>query len=208
MPFAAHRALQTCCLGALDKQPGVRPLGVGSSTKRLIAKCTLKVIGDDTKAACGNVNLCAGLEAGIEGALHAVRARAADGDKMEFGDWEVDHNIFPLTVEEGETQDSLPERRAKEARAAAVAAADPPTPEPANGIPAFRRAATAQASLYPAAAAAAQAAEDAADDARDGTVTDPAMPALLFNTSSSLLSSISCVFNKRPGMAGSMTVPS
>ena len=101
---------------------------------------------------------------------------------MEFGDWEVDHNIFLLTAEEGEIQDSLPERRAKEARAAAAAAADPPTPEPANGIPAFRRAATAHASLDAAAAAAAQAAEDAADDARDGTVTDPAMPALLMNT--------------------------
>ena len=128
---------------------------VGSSTKRLIAKCTLKVIGDDAKAACGNVNLCAGLEAGIEGALHAVRARAANGAKMEFGDWKVDHNIFLLTAEEGETQDSLPERRAKEARAAAAAAADPPTPETNDGIPAFRRAATAQASLDAAAAAAA-----------------------------------------------------
>ena len=128
VPFAAHRALQTCRLGALDKQPGVRPLGVGSSTKRLIAKCTLKVVGDDAKAACGNVNLCAGLESGIEGTLHAVRARAADGNKMEFGDWEVDHDIFLLTADEGETQDSLPERRAKEARAAAVTAADPPTP--------------------------------------------------------------------------------
>ena len=106
----AHRALQTCCLGALDKQPGVRPLRVGSSTKRLIAKCTLKVVGDDAKAACGNANLCAGLEAGIEGALHAVRARAANGNKMEFGEWEVDQGIFLLTADEGETQDSLPER--------------------------------------------------------------------------------------------------
>ena len=155
---------------------------MGSSTKSLIAKCILKVIGDGAKAACGNVNLCAGLEAGIEGALHAVRARAADGNKMEFGDWEVDHNIFFLSAEERETQYSLPERRAKEARAAAVAAADPPTPEPVTGIPAFRRAATAQASLDAAVAAAAQAAEDAAADARDGTVTDPAMPGLLLNT--------------------------
>ena len=56
-----------------------------------------------------------------------------------------------------------------------MAAADPPTPEPVPGIPAFRRAAMAQASLDAAAAAAAQAAEDAADDARDGTVTDPAI---------------------------------
>ena len=119
----------------------------------MIAKCTVKVVGDDAKVACGNVNLCAGLEAGIEGALHAVRTRAANGNKMEFGEWGVDHDIFLLAADEGATQDSLPERRAKEARAAAVAAADPSTPGPGDGIaaptaiPAFRRAATAQASM-------------------------------------------------------------
>ena len=69
----------------------------------MIAKCTLKVVGDDAKVACSNVNLCAGLEAGIEGSLHAVRARAAGGNKMEFGDWEVDHDIFLFTAEEGAT---------------------------------------------------------------------------------------------------------
>ena len=113
-------------MSALDKQPGVRPIGVASAASRLLAKCTLKVIGDDAKAACGNVNLCAGLEAGIEGALHAVRARAADGNKMKFGDWEINHAMFTLTADEGEVQDSLPVRRAKEARAAAAVAADPP----------------------------------------------------------------------------------
>ena len=125
-PYAAHRALKTGRLSALDKQPGVRQIGVASAASRLLAKCKLKVVGDDAKAACGNVNLCAGLEAGIKGALHAVRARAADGDKMEFGDWEVDHDIFLLTADEGEVQDSLPVRRAKEARAAVAVAADPP----------------------------------------------------------------------------------
>ena len=61
------------------------------------------MVGDDAKAAYGNVNLCDSLEAGIEGAIHAVRDRAADGNKMEFGNWEVDHDIFLLTAEEGAT---------------------------------------------------------------------------------------------------------
>ena len=49
VPFAAHRALEKSRVGALDKQPGVRPLGVVSTALRLLAKCTLKVAGDDAK---------------------------------------------------------------------------------------------------------------------------------------------------------------
>jgi hypothetical protein len=46
--------------------------------RRLWAKCLLKAIGSQATAACGNYNLCAGLQAGIEGAVHAVRAVFAD----------------------------------------------------------------------------------------------------------------------------------
>ena len=71
-PFAAYRALMACRLVALDKQPGVRPVGIGEIWRRAISKCALTVCGEDAKAACGSTNLCAGLEAGIEGALHSV----------------------------------------------------------------------------------------------------------------------------------------
>ena len=60
-------------LVALDKQPGTRPVGIGEVYRRLWAKCLLKAIGSQATAACGNFNLCAGLQAGIEGAVHAVR---------------------------------------------------------------------------------------------------------------------------------------
>jgi hypothetical protein len=72
-PWAAYRALMAARLVALDKQPGVRPVGIGEIYRRLFAKCLLKVIGSQATAACGNYNLCAGLPAGIEGAVHAVR---------------------------------------------------------------------------------------------------------------------------------------
>jgi hypothetical protein len=58
---------------ALDKQPGVRPVGIGEIIRRLLAKCVIKVVGSQATAACGNLNLCAGLPAGIEGAVHAIR---------------------------------------------------------------------------------------------------------------------------------------
>ena len=71
-PWAAYRALMANRLVALDKQPGTRPVGIGEVYRRLWAKCLLKAIGSQATAACGNYNLCAGLQAGIEGAVHAV----------------------------------------------------------------------------------------------------------------------------------------
>ena len=109
-----------CRLAALDKCPGVRPLGIGEIFRRTIAKCVLKVCGEDTKAACGSTQLCAGLEAGIEGAMHAVAEQAEERDSMEFGEWEVDDDIWEKEAKDGDVQDSLPMRRAREARAAAL----------------------------------------------------------------------------------------
>ena len=105
-----------CRLAALDKCPGVRPLGIGET----IAKCVLKVYSEDTKVACGSTQLCADLEAGIEGAMHAVAEQAEERDSMEFGEWEVDDNIWEKEAKDGDVQDSLPMRRAREARATAL----------------------------------------------------------------------------------------
>ena len=77
-PWAAYRAMMVNRLVALDKQPGTRPVGIGEVYRRLWAKCLLKAIGSQATAACGNFNLCAGLQAGIEGAVHAVRDVFAD----------------------------------------------------------------------------------------------------------------------------------
>jgi len=71
-PWPAYRALMACRLVALDKQPGVRLAGIGESYRRLFAKCILAATGRQATAACDNLNLCAGLPAGIEGAVHAM----------------------------------------------------------------------------------------------------------------------------------------
>jgi hypothetical protein len=76
--WAAYRALMACRLVALDKCPGVRPVGIGEIYRRLFAKCILEVAGGQATMAAGNLNLCAGLPAGIEGAVHAVRAAMAN----------------------------------------------------------------------------------------------------------------------------------
>ena len=50
---------------ALDKQSGIRPVGVGETWRRLMAKCLLKVAGTEAKSACGTTQLAGVLEAGI-----------------------------------------------------------------------------------------------------------------------------------------------
>ena len=59
---------------ALDKQPGVRPVGVGETWRRIFANIVLKVMGTEATMVCQDDQLCAGLKAGIYGAIYAVQA--------------------------------------------------------------------------------------------------------------------------------------
>ena len=77
-PWAAYCTLMACRLVALDKRPGVRPVGIGETLRQALAKLVMRAAGDQAKTACGNLQLCTGLEAGIEGATHAVGQRRAD----------------------------------------------------------------------------------------------------------------------------------
>ena len=58
---------------ALDKKPGVRPVGVGENWRILMEKCLLRVKGQEAKAACRTEQLAGGKEAGIDGGIHAMR---------------------------------------------------------------------------------------------------------------------------------------
>ena len=91
-PWAAYRALMACPLVALDKRPGVRPVGIGETLRRDLDKLVMRADGDQAKTVCGNLQLCAGLEAGIEGATHAVgqrrlervRVRRSEEDEADY----------------------------------------------------------------------------------------------------------------------------
>ena len=59
----------------LDKRPGVRLVRIRETLRRTLAKLVTRADGDQEKTARGNMQLCTGLEAGIEDATHAVGKR-------------------------------------------------------------------------------------------------------------------------------------
>ena len=62
-------SLLACRLIALDKCPGVRPIGICETARRIIV---LSVAKADLQEAAGSLQLCAGQIAGIEAAVHAA----------------------------------------------------------------------------------------------------------------------------------------
>ena len=65
--------LTSCRLLALDKNPGVQPIGVGEVLRRLLGKCIVHAFKDTIKEATRNLQTCAGFEAGAEAAIHAMK---------------------------------------------------------------------------------------------------------------------------------------
>ena len=72
LPWADYHALMACPLVALDKRPRVRPVSIGETHCWALAKLVIREARDQVKTACGNLQLCARLKAGIEGATDAV----------------------------------------------------------------------------------------------------------------------------------------
>ena len=58
---------------ALNKCPGVRPIGIGETARRIITKAILVVTRCDIQDAAGSIQLCAGQLAGCEAAVHSIR---------------------------------------------------------------------------------------------------------------------------------------
>ena len=72
VPWDSIRALVASQLIALDKCPGVRPIGIGKTLRRIIGKAVCLATRLDVALACGSDQLCAGLQASIEGAIYGM----------------------------------------------------------------------------------------------------------------------------------------
>ncbi len=101
-PWAAYCALMCRRLVELDKQPGVRLVAIGEIWHQCIAKGNLAGLGAQAKGACRSIQLCARLEASIEGALHMVCLCAETSGSMLFHFGEIDNNLWDLEIKEGE----------------------------------------------------------------------------------------------------------
>ena len=60
--------------------PGVRPIGIGEILRRLVGKVVVNTIRKDIIEAAGPLQTCAGLKAGIEASIHAMREIYEDTD--------------------------------------------------------------------------------------------------------------------------------
>ena len=59
---------------SLDQNPGIRPIGIGETSRRIISKAILFMVKTDILEAAGNLQLCAGQEAGCEAAIHVMES--------------------------------------------------------------------------------------------------------------------------------------
>ena len=73
-------AFLACRLIALDKCPGVRPIGICECARRITSKAILSITRGDVQDATGSLQLCAGQIAGIEAAIHFMRDTFQSGD--------------------------------------------------------------------------------------------------------------------------------
>ena len=72
VPWNDIRGFVSSRLIALDKNPGMRLIGVGETLRRIVGKAVGHLTRLDIEEVCGVSQLCPGLKAGIEGRVHAI----------------------------------------------------------------------------------------------------------------------------------------
>ena len=65
-------AFLACRLIPLDKNPGLRPIGVGEILKRIVGKVVVSSTRNDITDSVGSLQLCAAHEAGCKALIHAI----------------------------------------------------------------------------------------------------------------------------------------
>ena len=73
-------ALMACRLVPLNKDPGLRPIGIGEVLRRIIGKAVTTVCRTDIQVAAGGLQLCAGIPGGVEAGIHSLRQMFEDDD--------------------------------------------------------------------------------------------------------------------------------
>ena len=75
----------SCRLIPLDKNPGIRPTGVGVVLRRIVGKTNARFLKKEIKEAAGPIQVCAGHSTGSENAIHAMsQVFVKEGDRTEL----------------------------------------------------------------------------------------------------------------------------
>ena len=72
---------------ALDKFPGVHPIGIGETLRHVIGKAVCYATRVDVELACGSDQLCGSVKSGVEGAIHAMTSLFLQHGSTS--DWDV-----------------------------------------------------------------------------------------------------------------------
>ena len=67
-------AFLACWLIPLDKNSGLRPIGIGEVLRRIAAKVAVTHFRLEIVTSVGSLQVCAGQEAGCESIIHAMQA--------------------------------------------------------------------------------------------------------------------------------------
>ena len=65
-------AFTACRMVPFDKNPGLRPIGVGEVLRRIAGKAIMRISKNDVMRSVGPLQLCAGRDADAESAIHAM----------------------------------------------------------------------------------------------------------------------------------------
>ena len=76
-------ALIVCRLIPIDKNPGLRPIGVGEVLRRIAGKVVMKVVKDDVMTSVCSLQLRGGQDAGCEAAIHAMHDIFEDTETVD-----------------------------------------------------------------------------------------------------------------------------
>ena len=73
-------SLVACRLIPLDKNPGVRPIGIGECLRRIMGKSVTNFLRPEIISSVGPLQLAAGMEGGCEAAIHAMNSLFQEDD--------------------------------------------------------------------------------------------------------------------------------
>ena len=75
---ASLEAFLACRLIPLDKNPGLRPIGIGEVLRRIAGKVVVTHFRTEIVTSVGSLQVCAGQEAGCKSIIHAMDAMYED----------------------------------------------------------------------------------------------------------------------------------